>query len=281
MSTNANRFCPNCGSPADPGQRFCANCGSAINVTTVNPDPTEFKQRASAPDLGAFPPSQEPVPPSYTPGSPMSLPPPPPPDLFQSTTMANYPTPQPPPPYQPVPDFARPQKGATAKTGIGLLLVILIIVVVLVIAAGGTYFYIQGKNSTNSQNNTNGGNTSKTAKSNTSTTPTPTTTLSAGTVTFSPALSYIYANVKVSILDVKQADTFSDDSGYYSDDSGDYYGTVIAVQQELAKLGYYHGSVDGVVGPDTEKAIRWFQSVDKLPVTGHIDDATLSALRIG
>jgi hypothetical protein len=72
--------------------------------------------------------------------------------------------------------------------------------------------------------------------------------------------------------------------GYYSDDSSDYAGTadsVIAVQQELAKLGYYHGSVDGVLGPDTEKAIRWFQSVDKLPVTGHIDDATLSALRIG
>lgn len=71
---------------------------------------------------------------------------------------------------------------------------------------------------------------------------------------------------------------------YYSDDSNDYsdtMNTVIAVQQELARLGYYHGSVDGVIGPETERAIRWFQSVDKLPVTGHIDDTTLSALRVG
>ncbi len=49
----------------------------------------------------------------------------------------------------------------------------------------------------------------------------------------------------------------------------------------LARLGYYHGPVDGVVGPQTEKAIGWFQSVASLPVTGEIDSATLGALRIG
>ena len=49
----------------------------------------------------------------------------------------------------------------------------------------------------------------------------------------------------------------------------------------LAQLGYYHGPVDGVVGPQTERAIRWFQAVDSLPVTGEIDSATLRALRIG
>jgi peptidoglycan hydrolase-like protein with peptidoglycan-binding domain len=48
----------------------------------------------------------------------------------------------------------------------------------------------------------------------------------------------------------------------------------------LAKLGYYHGSIDGVIGPDTEKAVRWFQSVDKLPVTGQLDDQTLQALQV-
>jgi carboxyl-terminal processing protease len=52
------------------------------------------------------------------------------------------------------------------------------------------------------------------------------------------------------------------------------------VQQELAKLGYYHSAVDGLIGPQTESAIRWFQSVEKLPVTGQIDDSTLKALRI-
>jgi hypothetical protein len=56
--------------------------------------------------------------------------------------------------------------------------------------------------------------------------------------------------------------------------------SVIAVQQELARLGYYHGPVDGIMGPKTRQAIRWFQSVDKLPVTGLVDGATLEGLRI-
>jgi hypothetical protein len=81
--------------------------------------------------------------------------------------------------------------------------------------------------------------------------------------------------------------------GYYDDNYGDYvYGqaspaevapsqeTVIAVQRELTQLGYYHGRVDGLIGPETEGAIRWFQSVDKLPVTGQINEPTLEALRI-
>ena len=50
-------------------------------------------------------------------------------------------------------------------------------------------------------------------------------------------------------------------------------------QKELAQLGY-HSQVDDLAGPQTEGAIRWFQSVDKLPVTGQIDEPTLRALRI-
>ena len=53
-----------------------------------------------------------------------------------------------------------------------------------------------------------------------------------------------------------------------------------AVQEELAELGYYHGPVDGTIGPETQRAIRWFQSVAKIPVTGRIDSATLRALQI-
>ncbi len=56
--------------------------------------------------------------------------------------------------------------------------------------------------------------------------------------------------------------------------------TIVAVQKELAKLGYYHGQIDGLVGPATRKAVSWFQSVDKLSVTGRIDDPTLKALQI-
>jgi Putative peptidoglycan binding domain len=77
--------------------------------------------------------------------------------------------------------------------------------------------------------------------------------------------------------------------GYYDDYSGKQSSpaevtpsqeTVIAVQNELTQLGYYHGPVDGLIGPQTEKAVRWFQSADKLPVSGQIDDPTLKALRI-
>jgi hypothetical protein len=75
------------------------------------------------------------------------------------------------------------------------------------------------------------------------------------------------------------------DYSYYYPDSYDadnaYLSVERAVQEELAELGYYHGSVDGAIGPETQRAIRWFQSVAKIPVTGRIDSATLRALQIG
>jgi peptidoglycan hydrolase-like protein with peptidoglycan-binding domain len=52
------------------------------------------------------------------------------------------------------------------------------------------------------------------------------------------------------------------------------------VQKELAKLGYYNSPIDGLIGPQTERAISWFQSIDQLSVSGQIDDPTLKALRI-
>ena len=55
---------------------------------------------------------------------------------------------------------------------------------------------------------------------------------------------------------------------------------IMSVQRELSQLGYYHGAIDGVAGSETERAIRWFQSVDHLPVSGQIDTATREALRI-
>jgi hypothetical protein len=57
--------------------------------------------------------------------------------------------------------------------------------------------------------------------------------------------------------------------------------TIADVQEALTKLGYYHGEIDGFVGPSTERAIGWFQSVDKLAVSGRIDEPTLQALNIG
>jgi Putative peptidoglycan binding domain len=56
---------------------------------------------------------------------------------------------------------------------------------------------------------------------------------------------------------------------------------IMSVQKELARLGYYHGQIDGMTGSETGQALRWFQSAEKLPVTGQIDSATVKALRIG
>jgi hypothetical protein len=56
---------------------------------------------------------------------------------------------------------------------------------------------------------------------------------------------------------------------------------VMSVQKELARLGYYHGQIDGMTGSETAQALRMFQSADKLPVSGQIDSATIKALRIG
>src|SRR2546429_3182406 len=63
---------------------------------------------------------------------------------FQSAPPANYQTSQ--TPYQVVPGFARPQKGATRKTGMRFLLLILVLLVVLGVV-GSTIYYLRGRNS--------------------------------------------------------------------------------------------------------------------------------------
>ena len=50
------------------------------------------------------------------------------------------------------------------------------------------------------------------------------------------------------------------------------------VQQKLNDIGYHAGSVDGVLGPQTESALRRFQRARNLDATGHIDTKMLAAL---
>jgi|GEM_PF-5611813 len=50
-------------------------------------------------------------------------------------------------------------------------------------------------------------------------------------------------------------------------------------QQVLVDLGIYTGKADGIVGPQTKKAIAAFQTENKLPATGIIDKATEILLR--
>ena len=73
---------------------------------------------------------------------------------------------------------------------------------------------------------------------------------------------------------------------YSSSDYGsgyDYpYWTALAmsVQSELARRGYYHGAIDGVIGSGSSQAIRGFQAAQGLPVTGQIDPRLLKALGV-
>ncbi|MEZ5361299.1 MAG: peptidoglycan-binding domain-containing protein [Bryobacterales bacterium] len=49
-------------------------------------------------------------------------------------------------------------------------------------------------------------------------------------------------------------------------------------QAKLAAMGYYEGNVDGVMGPNTEEAIREFQAKHKLAQTGELDAKTRKKL---
>ena len=55
---------------------------------------------------------------------------------------------------------------------------------------------------------------------------------------------------------------------------------VESVQNELAKRGYYGGSVDSMYNDATRTALRRFQTDQHLAVTGRINEATLHALQL-
>jgi Putative peptidoglycan binding domain len=72
-----------------------------------------------------------------------------------------------------------------------------------------------------------------------------------------------------------------DDQSSYGD--SDQYGnnaTASAVQSELAKLGYYNGAIDGILGDQTEAALARYQQDKDLSVSGTVDAATLQSLAI-
>ena len=62
--------------------------------------------------------------------------------------------------------------------------------------------------------------------------------------------------------------------GYYGGYNGYGYGnasTVIEVQRRLARTGYYHGRIDGIMGPQTRRAIRAYERNHGVPAYGVID----------
>jgi hypothetical protein len=56
--------------------------------------------------------------------------------------------------------------------------------------------------------------------------------------------------------------------------------TTMKAQVALTSMGYYSGSVDGLLGSQTAAAIKAFQHNKDLAETGKLDDATLKALGV-
>ena len=53
-----------------------------------------------------------------------------------------------------------------------------------------------------------------------------------------------------------------------------------SAQQSLSDKGFYHGSVDGKIGPRTRAGIREYQKSESLPVTGRLDVATAGRMGV-
>jgi hypothetical protein len=81
--------------------------------------------------------------------------------------------------------------------------------------------------------------------------------------------------------------------GYYADVEPEYYSAgvtssvdqhpdpnVTAVQTDLKKLGYYHGTIDGLFGRDTRDALARYQTDHHLAVTGTLTTETLQSLGV-
>ncbi len=56
--------------------------------------------------------------------------------------------------------------------------------------------------------------------------------------------------------------------------------TVRTIQTRLKQWGYYYGAIDGIFGPQTASAVRYFQSKHGLAVDGIVGPQTASAIGI-
>ena len=71
---------------------------------------------------------------------------------------------------------------------------------------------------------------------------------------------------------------YTNNYSYYTPTYGYNASMVAAVQRRLGQLGYYHGVVDGVIGPQTSGAIAAFESRNGLAVDGTISRPLLDTL---
>jgi len=92
-----------------------------------------------------------------------------------------------------------------------------------------------------------------------------------------PSDYYGYDDYPYDSSDSYTQDPYSYYNGYAESAQGGN-GIVSSVQSQLAKLGYYRGAIDGVLGDQTEAAIARYQEDNDLSVTGVVTAATLQSL---
>lgn len=73
---------------------------------------------------------------------------------------------------------------------------------------------------------------------------------------------------------------YSNTYSYYQPGYGYDTATVAAVQRRLGEIGYYHGVVDGIMGPQTRAAIAAFEGTHGMIVDGMITTRLLNRMGI-
>ena len=98
--------------------------------------------------------------------------------------------------------------------------------------------------------------------------------------TFGSPFFYPYYGAYYPYYNYGYYNPYSYSNSYYA--PGYSYGasTVAAAQQRLGQLGYYHGVVDGVMGPRTRSAIAAYESTHGMAVDGTISRPLLNSLGI-
>lgn len=98
------------------------------------------------------------------------------------------------------------------------------------------------------------------------------------------ALTLVVAFAAIVLFSVQQTSKLEDAAAYGQDieaavlKEGSRSNDVKTVQDKLRRWGYYTGSVDGIYGPKTKEAVKYFQRKNGLTADGIVGKKTFEAL---